>query len=291
MEVAAPAPLVDVNGDAGVFADRADTRVTAVDVPGAGAAAGSQPYCGTPRSAAWRIANGKIDADRDRRLAAKLVICRGAFRQRATPRIRRVLFTHLSIDDAVALADRVGPTLSAVSFRTGKQPLQIRSWALSRFSLSDSILSCKACHSAERGSRVANFASRLASGSPWADKTAFGCSSEFAAGLSFDPSPSHAIGPSFRRGADAQPASSRHIEANVRACLIPMKTVLAGPRRFHGPEKAGRGFWRPMTALLKQNACPLLNVHLPFSARLQQVALCANCCHEYFYFINHSNCC
>jgi hypothetical protein len=77
MEVAAPAPLVDVNGDAGVFADRADTCVTVVDVQGAGAAAGSQPYCGTPRSGAWRIANGKIDADRDRRLAAKLVIRRG----------------------------------------------------------------------------------------------------------------------------------------------------------------------------------------------------------------------
>jgi len=32
-----------------------------------------------PRSAAWRIASDKIEADRDRRLAAKLVICRGCF--------------------------------------------------------------------------------------------------------------------------------------------------------------------------------------------------------------------
>lgn len=30
-----------------------------------------------PRSAEWQIAYSKIEADRDRRLAAKLVICRG----------------------------------------------------------------------------------------------------------------------------------------------------------------------------------------------------------------------
>jgi hypothetical protein len=52
-----------------------------------------------PRSAEWRVAYARIEADRDRRLAAKLIICRGCLPIESDAKETTALSAHLPTGD------------------------------------------------------------------------------------------------------------------------------------------------------------------------------------------------
>jgi hypothetical protein len=52
-----------------------------------------------PRSAEWRVAYARIEADRDKRLAAKLVICRGCLPIESNAKETTALSAHLPTAD------------------------------------------------------------------------------------------------------------------------------------------------------------------------------------------------